>query len=436
MTMRVVRLLSLFGFAVLLAVGVPGSPAAGDDKPKADPPAKEKDKAERELHIVGIASGFTESDGKIHGAKALVTVKRPGKQVTLVLVTGEAVTWEVTIDKDTILEKVILGGRERAAVKGLPEKTEVKELYRGGANPQLPEFAYRIDSLPFRSLVDAVDRYAGLPVASFTAAGRADVALPVVVDRVQADERFSPDWPTPVPAAKLPKLTFKANHYVAGDRFGSTGSYGEFTLTGPVAKSLNPLPDRVSRVTYDPNSKKHYGISDHGVVVIDLEKQDVTKLDMGLDVPKLSWPADLTFDTKRDRLLLVSSGGGGYLYAYDTKKDKWEALVKRAPAAVFTYHPKDDMLYGMKGDGAGELLHINEKGAVVKTVKLDGAIVPGLLGLGPGVTGVQLVPADDKLILLIAPAGLRPSEDAAPKWSYMYLIDPKTGKAQLTWKDK
>ena len=80
-----------------------------------------------------------------------MTVKRPGKQVTLVLVAGDPVTWEVTLDKDTKLERVLLGGSERAAVKDLPEKTEVKELFRGSPNPRLLAVAYRIDSPQFRS---------------------------------------------------------------------------------------------------------------------------------------------------------------------------------------------------------------------------------------------------------------------------------------------
>ena len=306
--MRLVRLLPLFLLTILLAGSGSVVPAAGDDKPRADPPAKDKEKADRELHVVGISGGFTKRDGKIHGGKALVTVKRPGKQVTLILVAGDPVTWEVTLDKDTKLEKVILGGRERAAVKGLPEKTEVKELYRGGPNPQLTEYAYRIDSPPFRSLVDAVDRYAGQPITSFTAAGRVEAGVPLVVDQVQDDERFSPDWPKPVPAAKLPKLTFKANHYVSGARaFDMKASYGEFTLAGPEAKSLEPLPKQVTRVAYDPAGKKYYGIIDHKIAVVDLEKKTAENIDIRLDVPQMNWPADLTIDTKRNRLIVSTS---------------------------------------------------------------------------------------------------------------------------------
>jgi hypothetical protein len=428
MSTRCPAALCLCGLILLVPTsGVPAQNA----KPKANP------KDDRELHVVGLYEGFTRSGDVIHGNKALVTVNRPGKRVTLALTSYEPMTWELTVGKDTTIEKVILCGRERGAVKGLPDKTEVVGAFRDGKKPALAVYAYKLDSPAFRQLVEALDNELGLPVASFTGAYRAEAGVPLVVDEVQKHELFSADFPQVVPAAKLPKLSFQANHYVPGKRpHEMTVSFGEFTLAGPKADSLKPLPARVSRVTYDSGAKKYYGIADHGVAEIDMEKQKSTKLDVGLGVPRISWPADVTFDSKRDRLLLVTSGGGGYLYAYYPKTDKWEAVSERPPA-VITYHPKDDMLYGLKGDDGGELQHINSKGAVIKTTQLEGPLLPGMLAMGPGVTGVQLIPVDDKLAMLVAPVGIRGgSENRGPAWTYLYLIDPKTGKTQLTWKAK
>jgi hypothetical protein len=320
---------------------------------------------------------------------------------------------------------------------------EVVEAFRGGKNPALPFFLYKRDAPALRPLVEALDGMTGQSVSSFTGAHRAEAGEPLRVDEVQNDERFSADFPKPVAAKDLPKLVFHAHHYVPGPRPHEVSrSYGEFTLAGPKADSLQPLPDRVGRITYDPIGMKHYGISDHGVAEIDLAKKKVNKLDPGLDVPEISWPADVTFDTKRERLLLITSGGGGYLYAYYPKTGKWEVLAEKLRLNNLTYHPKDDTLYAVKVERGGEgglgaeLQHINAKGAVVKTTALDGPLVPGTIGDGPGVQGTQLIPADDKLVLLIAPTDRLGSEIPGPKWSYMYLIDLKTGKAQLTWKEK
>jgi hypothetical protein len=426
------RCLPAFAAALVLLSGF----ASADDKPKADPPAKAKEDKDRELHVVGIYEGYTKSNGQIHGGRAQVQVSRPGKKVTLVLVSHTPVTWEVAVNKNTTVEKVILGGSGKAAVKGLPEKVEVVESFRGSKDAKLPFYAYKVTEPSFRALVEALDGMTGQKMASFSGLYRAEAGNVIAVEDMSDDERFSVDYPQPIPAAKLPKLAFQAHHYVpGGERFNVSRSYGEFTFTGPKADTLKPLPNRVGRITYDPAGKNYYGITDHRVAVIDMEKQKATKIDMGLDVPEMNWPADITFDTKRERVLVTTSTNG-YLFAYYPKTEKWEVLAEKLHFPAFTYHPKDDVCYALKGDGSGELHQINAKGAVVTTVKLDGPLVPGLLNLGPGVIGIQLIPVDDKLVLLSSPTDRFGSEGPAPKWSYMYLIDQKTGKAQLVWKEK
>jgi hypothetical protein len=215
-------------------------------------------------------------------------------------------------------------------------------------------------------------------------------------------------------------------------------SFGEFTASGPKADSLKPLPDHVGRVAFDPNGKQYYGVYRHTLAAIDMDRQKATSIDTGLDVPEINWPSDVAFDTKRERVLLTTFGGGGYLYAYTPKTGKWEVLAEK-PAHWLAYDAKNDTLYGLKaghrGEGA-ELQQLNAKGAVVSSVNLDGAFAPGVLEMGPGGAGVQLIAADDKLVLLCSPVGRLGGEGPSPKWSFIYIVDPKTGKAQLVWKDK
>ena len=436
--MRTCYLVALIAICLAVLINPSHPPAVADDKPKAEPPAKAKDDKDRELHIVGIYEGFTKSDGKLHGGKAQLRVIRPGKQVTLVLVTYSPVTWEVVVNKDTKLEKVILGGYGRAAAKGLPEKVEVVEAFRGSKKPTLPFYAYKTVDSSFPALVDAIDTTMGRKIASFTGLYRAEADVLIEVDAVQDDERLSVDFPKPVSIPKLAKLTFHAHHFIPGAHLHEVKrSFGEFTLAGSKADTLKPLPDRVSRIAYDPASKKSYGISDHRLALIDMEKQKVAKIDTGLAVPEISWPADVAFDTKRDRVMLVTHGGGGHLYSYYPKTDKWEVLAEK-PAQVIAYHPKDDVLYGLKttyGKGT-ELQQINAKGAVVTSTILDGEFLPGIFGSGHGSAGLQLIAADDKLVLMVSPTDRFGGEGPAPKWYFMYVIDPKIGKAQLVWKEK
>lgn len=406
-----------------------------------DKPVAKKADNDREVHVVGIYEGFTKSDGKIHGGKARVEVRRPDKSVTLVLVSYTPVTWEITLDPKTRIEKVILGGGGKSAVKGLPEKTEVVEAFRGSKEPKLAVYAYKVDAPGFRAIVEAIDGMTKQKVANFAGVYRADPENPLVIEEVSSDEQFSIDYPKPADPAKLPKLTFQAHREIGGKYpHEVTRSFGEFTLTGVKADTLQPLPDHVSRITYDPVGKKHYGIYRHKLAEIDMVKKKVKELDAGLQVPEISWPADVAFDTKRERVLLTSSGGGGILYAYYPKTDMWDALAEK-PANAIVYHPKDDIVYGLKGDLGGRtppvLQHINEKGAVVDSMTLEGPFLPGIFALGPGTGSVQLAAAGDKLVMLINPVGLRGGSEApTPKWSYIYLLDQKTGKAQLVWKEK
>jgi len=403
-----------------------------------DKPAEKKADKDREVHVVGIYEGFTKSDGKIHGGKARVEVRRPDKHVTLVLVSYTPVTWEISLDPKTRIEKVILGGGGKSVVKGLPEKTEVVEAFRGSKDPKLAVYAYKSDAPGFRAIVEAIDAMTKQKVANFTGIYRPDSENPLVVEDVSSDEQFSIDYPKPADPSKLPKLTFQAHREIGGKYpHEVVRSFGEFTLTGVKADTLQPLPDHVSRIVYDPVGKKHYGIYRHKLAEIDMKTKKVKELDVGLQVPEISWPADVTFDTKRERVLLTSSGGGGLLYAYSPKKDEWEVLAEK-PANAIVYHPKDEIVYGLKGDFGGKMpvfQHINAKGAVVDSMTLEGPFLPGIFGLGPGTGSVQLVAAGDKLVMLINPVGLRGGEGPPPKWSYIYLLDQKTGKAQLVWKE-
>lgn len=381
-------LASLCGLALALSV-VAGEP------PKGDPPAKVKAKDNKsEVHLVGIYEGYTKTDGMIHGGKAHVSINRPGKSVMLVLVSHNSVTWEVAVNKDTKLEKVILGGSKRTAVIGLPEKVTVVEAFRTSKTPLLPFATYKIDDPSFRTIVETLHGLTGQDIASFAGVYRAEADILLSVEEVGSDERYSVEYPKPISASKLPKLSFQAHHILGKSPHEATRAFGEFTLSGPKKDTLVPLPKHVSRIAYNPASKKYYGIYQNKLAEIDIENSKPTTIETGLKVPEISWPADVTFDTKRERVLLTTFGGGGYLYAYTPKTNTWEVLAEK-PAQVIAYHTKNDTLYGLRCDFGGktELQEINAKGAIVTSTALDGQFLPGVLG--DGTNGARQTRVDD-----------------------------------------
>lgn len=404
-------------------------------------PVPPQNEADREVHVVGVYEGDRQT------GRVAVHVDRPGKFVTLVLTAYHSVAWDVTTTPETRVERVVLGGYERQAVAGVPAGA-VEECFRGGAGagrdrPYLP-YTYDADTVGFRAIVERVGEKPGCRVASFTGAYSPGAGVSFVVNRVQNDPRFTRDFPEVAPAADLPKLRFAANLYTpGGDRFQTHTAFGEFTPLGPDRKTMRPLPDRAVRAALDPKTGKYYGVTEsgHAVGELDLGKRTTRKLEPGPGVPRLSWVGDVTFDTKRQRLLVSTCGGGGHLYACDPATNTWAVLSSKPGIIAMTYHPGTDAIYGLNAGGFGKrekpsLVRFNENGAAVESKPLAGDFVPGTMPNRPGVSGAHLVAAGDSLALILMPRGYR-EEGArlpAPR-SYLYVVDPSTAKARLGWKE-
>lgn len=395
-----------------------------------------------EVHVVALHEGNTKTGGMIHGGKAAVRVDRPGKTVTLVLSAYDPVTWEVTVAEKTKLDRVVLCGYHRQAVTGVPAGVEVVEAFHEGRDgKEYFYFPYKMDSARLRPSVLALNTITGREITSFQGTYRFDPQNPFVVDAVQNDPRLDSRYPRVTLADEVPEVRFKAVRAVANGRGDAACGYGEFTRFGPDKDSLVPLPGRIVHLAHDPAGKKYYGLTDHEFHEVDLEKRTSKKLDPGPDVPPLSWPCGIAFDTKRERVVVATFGGKGYLYEYTPKTGAWAVVadLNTIDLAGLCYHPADDSLYGLtekRGDHGGTpvLYQFNAKGAVTKTVELGPLMFPGLIGRGPTGCHVQVVSAGDYLAVVVV-GPLRPGEDRAKPESFLFLVDPKTGKVKLAWKE-
>lgn len=418
------------GLALVAAIGPRDRKAVADEAPAANEP---------EVHVVGIYEGSVETDGKIHGPQASVTVDRPGKQVVLVLNSYGPVTWHFAVTGGTQVQKVILAGRLPQAVKGLADEVTVVRLQDGSEPTTLP-LCYDRDSCDFVPLVRRACKLTSTDrVSSFHGAY---IALkPFVVDRVDADKKLGAHYPEPTPLAMLPaavqSLRFKSHHYVDGARIGvgPLVSYGDFTLAGPVEDTLVPLPAGVTRLALDPVAKQWYGIQGNDVVTVDLMHKETEKMEFGLDVPPLSVPCEITFDTKRRRLIVGSSAGGGYLYAYTPDKGEW-TVISRRPGWLdaFAYSECDDCLWGvlfeLGRENQASLAKVNSQGAIVRELRLRDPVLPGSLTTGPGVCSTRIVPADGYVVILTAPGAHFGGSTVVD--SYIYLVDTSSGESWVT----
>ena len=152
-------------------------------------------------------------------------------------------------------------------------------------------------------------------------------------------------------AAESRKMKFQAIHFAAGgrSRVARAAGYGDFTAAGPIVESLTALPPNVSCLAIDPKGPKYYTISGHGVAELDLNAGKLMSFEVDDELPTLSWPCGLTFDTKRRRLLLASLGGVGYLYSFEPDRKRWSVLTDMAniDLCALTYAADEDCLYGV-----------------------------------------------------------------------------------------
>jgi len=105
----------------------------------------------------------------------------------------------------------------------------------------------------------------------------------------------------------------------------NVGYYGDFTTKGPVTASLKSLPRNIGEVVSDGTGKLLFGMGGHELYRLDLSKRKATEI-VATGVPEISCAMGLAYDTKRERVVLATLGGEGFLYGYDHKKDSWAVV--------------------------------------------------------------------------------------------------------------
>jgi hypothetical protein len=386
-----------------------------------------------EVHAVGIYEGYIKSNGQIHGGRANVIIDRPGKQVILYLSAYEPVTWFIDIKPETSVAKVILGGYGRQVVKGVPEAIPVEMAFYADdktAKDRLP-YAYSRESAEFREVVKALASRTGRSLSSFQGSYGSKFEQPFVIASMAAGhdaEVMSPDYPRPTPVADLPAVTYWAP--MASAKWGIT-EFVQFTQNGPMPGTAQAIPKGINDVAMDPASGKLYGISGHEVVELDMHSHTSTVMDMGMDVPDLSWPCGIAFDTKRQRLLVASLGGEGFLYAFDPAVRSWSVLTSmdNRDISALVYSAKFDALFALepgRGHSGMALVKMSADGSPIGTVTLGDPIMPGMIGARPFATGAALADAGDYVAIIATEA----AKDRQVV-TRTFLVDPDSGQAIL-----
>jgi hypothetical protein len=386
----------------------------------------------RELHAIGIYGGDVTGPNDNHQqGQASVSVNRPGKSVTLFLSSYEPVLWHIRVTNDTFIERVILGGYYHQSVDGIAANVPIvnRAYYDNPGSSDYLYIGYSIDTALFLRIVPKLCDLTGLDLSSFHGPNPVPPYNNFSIAGVQSDPRLRCDYPQPVDPAQLPNLSFEMSFY------SLTGPGGFFTrhytLSGP-QDGGRLLP--AMRVVADASGSRFYGTESQYAYQYD-SQQGLARMDLGSGVPELSWPVGATFDSQRNRVLLISLGGEGFLYAYSVVNSQWSLVssMNNLDANGLTYHAPDDSIYVVSGTYEDNhprvVLRLNSSGQAQGQIALPQ--MP--FNFSSLEYRTELVSLGDYLVLLIEPS-YQYGVAVSPRESRIYLIDPRTSEVWLTYR--
>jgi len=201
---------------------------------------------------------------------------------------------------------------------------------------------------------------------------------------------------------------FEAIYVRVIGRSHSSLSVGMFTLDGPDLDSLTPLPRGVRYVARGKDDRTLFGLGNHEVYrIAEGELIDITP--QGNGIPELSWPVGMAYDTKRDRLIVATLGGVGYLYAYSVDSEEWSVISDMNNIDVFglCYDESADHLVALYSDRRKselQLLRFNSAGTLIRQQSLQ---TPAILAARTAAFGhgahIQLFPHKSTITLISSP---------------------------------
>jgi hypothetical protein len=152
-------------------------------------------------------------------------------------------------------------------------------------------------------------------------------------------------------------IRFQAIYWKSIDMMRPETVLADFTPAGPIEGTHQPLSG-VNRIVADPRGTTWYGTSGHSLVKLDLKNQKATKLEVQGDLPEMSWPDGVAWDSKRNRVVITSHGGVGYMYSYEPDANKWSLItdMRNTDLCSFTYSSEEDCYFGLVASlGTGDM---------------------------------------------------------------------------------
>lgn len=330
----------------------PASEVAG----AAEPPPPPRPAPPPPLDLATLSKGadvIIVSGNELSSQQTAVHINHPAKPVLLVLSSYHPAQWRVLPGPSTRIKGVIVGShQQRSAVQAPPDVPVVED--------DLP-YPTETGNAAFRQLLGRLNsRFGVQTVTAFSGSQR----LPGVVSLkgpFPADPMLSMDGVR----QEKPRVPMNFDLVTVDGRrvaWTNSGAVDGKRHQGMIRGSGGP-----QAVTVREDGNEAYALTGNGSDVVWYPQgmgRASTPVAAPKDFPKLSGASGLAWDTRRGILAIVSTGGEGFFYRYDTRNRLW--LSARSL--------KDRDLMGLSFNAAtggyaslsvaGELVFFDEQGQV------------------------------------------------------------------------
>lgn len=397
-----------------------------------------------EVHAVGFDRGRV--DGT-RGDRAEVEISRTGAPVVLVLTGQSRVRWDVRVADGAELKMVIVTGPVSQVVRGVPDSVPVlRRIGTEGApfahatsfgDDGWDDFARQAAEWTGGEVLSLQGgtEYAGTPVQI----GEADPAWRFrrVLARVRRLHHGATSSAQAARQRAAASLRFLAAVHTLdqGDGLGPA----DFTPVQVLRGTLNRTPRPINHVTVDRELGVHYAASSVGVFRIDRAGQMMEALVPGDrdDVPDFNQPCGIAFDARRRRLAVITSGGSGVFYVYDTVEKSWSSTADLGGRNLsgLAYAGREDTFYALdipqESRETSTLLKLSAEGSVTGAVKLSRPF-PCRAGRPEQVVCVETPDAPDgarfRIVLLGAPV----KGSGGTLVRHCFVVEPESGRVEFS----
>ncbi|WAC75750.1 DUF4124 domain-containing protein [Roseateles sp. SL47] len=293
-----------------------------------------------------------------------VVVDHPARPVLLVLSSYNGTHWQVQVQPGTRLLGIVVGSYEdQSVVSGPPQVPVVTD--------QVP-YAYEADNIKFRSLMRRLNvRYGVTQVTalrgSYRMPGTITLRGPFVLDPSLTLVGTKPQ-PTTL------KMNF-ALLSVDGRRlpWTNTGPGEGKRFTGIVRGGGVWARSKGAPAAVRDDGAEAYELDGNGGDLVWLPKGfsgPKQKVEVPKSLPPLSWGSAMAWDQTKGVLSLVSFGGEGYFYRYDTRRREWlgATSLRNRDLTGLAHDSRTGRYVGISN--AAELLVFNERGEVDEVLAL------------------------------------------------------------------